>query len=1308
MENSQALQNFLNGTASEEEIGLLKNSLVTGEITIGGNINRSVLIIGNGNTVELPLAALDRLGGRSLLGDLDRDLTGDEIAAGLYRLEIELPLRAPILLRQFVEQTHRLRPSLITNPNSLSDQARKERVEALAQINSLCMEALDISFNALCLGEEPPEYDSCSPFRGLESFRPEDNQFFFGREVLTKKLVDKIQSHPFLAVLGASGSGKSSLVMAGVIPSLKLDYAIIRPGMNPINALEFVPVKPLIVVDQFEELFTMGHDEKTRADFISTLLKSTKSGKVIITLRSDFLSETSGYRYLNEEIQSHLEIIPPMNTDELRRAVEGQARWARLEFEADLSQRILEDVAGEPGAMSLIQHALWELWNRRHGRHLRANEYRASGGVRQAITNTADKVFNECTSAEQEQIRNIFLRLTRLDKHNEKHDVRKRIAVDELVASGQSRKSITFLLEKLAHARLIVNIVSGNTIEIEVAHEALIRYWARLRGWLDEDRDNLRIRESVSESAGEWLRSGKDVALLNHRGGRLEQALSLRDSPMYALNRTEMEYLKECLTLKNKEQHERELRLRTTVIVSIAAAILFLVLGAFGLLKSNESLSRANESATAQTLAEEQQKISQTGELAALSLAQSQSQFDLSLLLGVEAFSSLDTTGTESALLNALQASTHVRHFMFGHEDSVGNVTYTPDGKVIISGGLDQNIIFWDAETGKMIGVPLKSHHGKVFSMDLNPDGTLLATENEDDTIFIWDVATGNPIGSPIPMSNLSGVAFSSKGDLLAGYSDDTVLLMDTGYFSQFGREINVEAYIIDVAFSPDDRYLAISNSTGLITMWDLSTMEIAQEIFPPHNYPIIAFSPDGRILASGGESNFDIVLWDVTTGQQIGNTLRGHTNKINKITFSPNGNYIASASRDNTIIVWDRETGMPIDSAFKGHSDYVLDVNFSLDGKNLVSSGADHAVIVWDIWGVPIIGNSIFANPIGNQFAEARVAFSPQGEILAIVANGEVKFWDRSKNDFVGKTILSGDPYGTGITISPKGDILARLFNSNGNVHLSLWDIETQQEMESIDIPGSSLGSNLAFNPDGTLLALTIGNEIVLWNIETEAIVSPSFVGHTEYVYDVTFSPDGTKLASASLDGTIILWDAETKNIIGSPLKGHTITTTSVAFSPDGKLLASTSNDRTVILWDVDNHSISKILRGHKKAVSTLSFSSDGRFLATGGQDNLIILWDVATGQPIGQPLSGHKDQVISLKFSPNDMVLASGGMDTNIILWNIKPHLWAKIACEIVGRNPSKSEWDLYFHNRKYPQAQELMTCPNQPFMSDTLISP
>lgn len=587
MDMDRALQNLLDGTATENEIKLLKQGLASRQISIGGNINHSVIIIGNGNTVELTPQALDRLNAGTLLGNLDRDLTRDEISLGLELLEKELPLRAPILSALFKEQARRLRSFLKTNANSLSEAAQKERLEALALINGLCIEVLDIPFNTLCVGEEPPEYDSRSPFRGLESFRPQDSEFFFGREELTAKMVRKIRSYPFLAVLGASGSGKSSLVMAGLIPSLGSEYAIFRPGANPLEALETASEKPLIIVDQFEELFTLTKDESARKEFITKLLEKTKRNKVIITLRSDFLGEVADYRVLNEEVQNHLENVPPMDMDELHRSMEGQARWAGLRFEADLSQQILDDVEGEPGAMSLLQHALWELWNRRHGHWLLAEEYRAFGGVKMAITTTAENLYTECTRAEQTEMHDIFLRLTRFDDSDKRRDTRKQVAIDEIPPSGHDPASTMLLLEKLANARLIVKTVEKDKIEIEVAHEALIRHWKRLRIWLEDNRENSKLWESVTDAARQWEAGKRNDGLVNYRDPRLKSIMRVDGNPIYALNALENDYIDACAKAETAEETSRKRSKQLTVTTSILLILLLLIVVPLGWFYAN-------------------------------------------------------------------------------------------------------------------------------------------------------------------------------------------------------------------------------------------------------------------------------------------------------------------------------------------------------------------------------------------------------------------------------------------------------------------------------------------------------------------------------------------------------------------------------------------------------------------------------------------------------------------------------------------------------------------------------------------------
>lgn len=553
MDINKALQNFQNNTASKEEVEFIKRTLSNWEIGITGDVNHSTIVQGHDNNIQvfqLTPELLNTIDGSKYLGNLERNLTGEEIATGLQRLSKLLQNRAPILISEYKNHAERLRSALKTEKKALSKTARDERTESLAAMNRISLEAVDISFNSLCLGEEAPKYDTRSPFRGLESFRPADSDFFFGREALTQKLVEKIKAHSFLAVLGASGSGKSSLVMAGVIPALDLDYVVFRPGTKPLAELESARGKSLIVVDQFEELFTLTRDESTRKEFIARLLDESSRARIILTMRSDFLDEVGTYRTLRAELQSHLEIISPMDMEELRRAMEGQAGVVGLRFEADLSQQILDDVAGEPGAMPLLQHALWELWNRRHGRNLRASEYRAFGGVKQAITSTAEKVYADCSKSEQEQTRDIFLRLTRLDESDEGRDARRRVSLGDLIPSGSDAASITLLLDKLANARLIVKTVNNDKTEVEVTHEALIRHWERLRLWLNEDRDNLRLRESVSESAKEWERAGRHESLLNSRWVKLNEALLLAQDSRYQLTEIEQAYLKGSVVLR--------------------------------------------------------------------------------------------------------------------------------------------------------------------------------------------------------------------------------------------------------------------------------------------------------------------------------------------------------------------------------------------------------------------------------------------------------------------------------------------------------------------------------------------------------------------------------------------------------------------------------------------------------------------------------------------------------------------------------------------------------------------------------------
>jgi WD40 repeat protein len=1282
MNTVHSLQALLNNTATEEDIALLKRLLANGEISIGGNVSQSILITGSGNSVNLTVEALDRLNARPMLGNLDRDLTGEEIASGLRRLDKLLPNRAPVLLPHYKEQVGRLRPTLKTEVKALSESARRERLEALAAINSICVEAVDISFNGLALGEAAPDYDARSPFRGLESFRPEDSKFFFGREALTRKLVAQIQAHPFLAVLGASGSGKSSLVMAGVIPALASDYVVFRPGTNPLDELESARGKSLIVVDQFEELFTLTRDESTRKDFIARLLDESSRARIILTLRSDFLGEVGAYRTLSAEIQNHLEIIPPMDMDELRRAMEGQAGVVGLCFEADLSQQILDDVAGEPGAMPLLQHALWELWNRRHGRNLRASEYRAFGGVKQAITSTAEKVYADCSKPEQDALRDIFLRLTRLDDGDEGRDTRRRVPLGDLIPSGRDAASITLLLDKLANARLVVKTVNADKTEVEVAHEALIRHWERLRIWLNEDRDALHLRESVSESAKEWEKSGKHESLLNSRWVKLDEALLLAQESRYRLTDIEQAYLKGGVALRNREQRERERRLRYTVFASIAAAIIFLVLGSFGWVKSNEATLRANDAAMAQAKAEEQAQISHAGELAAQSVSLLNKDFQLSLLTGIEAYQTYATVQSHGVLLDNTQTHPQLRAFLNGHTEQVDSVAFSPDGKTLASGSNDGTIILWDVVTQQPIGQPLTGT-SFISSVAFSPDGKMLASGSWDGTVTLWDVSNQKIIGHSFTRHTgyISSVAFSPDGKIVASSSSDkTIILWDVATQKPISQPFVGTSFVSSVAFSPDGKMLASGNWDSKIILWDVITHKPIDQPLVGHTDYVssVAFSPDGKTLASGSKDN-TIILWDILTHTPIVQPFAGYTDPVYSVAFSPDGKTLASGSADTTIILWDVVTQKRIGQPFTGHTGYVSSVAFSPDGKTLASGSFDKKIILWDV--AP-------KNPIGQPLTRhSDVAFSPDGKTLALGSeDNTVILWDVATQKPIGQPLTGHVAPVSSVVFSPNGKILA---SGSWDETVILWDIATQKPIGQ-PISGHT---DVAFSPDSKTLALgSADTTIILWDVATQKPIGQPFVG-TSFVSSVVFSPDGKTLASGNDNGMVILWDVLTQKPIGQPLTGRA----DIAFSPDGKMLASGNDNGMVILWDVlTQKPIGQPLAEHTAPVYSVVFSPDGKTLASGSADTTIILWDVATRHIIGQPLTGHIAPVTSMAFNPNGKTLASGSYSVNtVILWDIDPQSWIEKNCRRVGRNLTRAEWSQYIGDALPYQA----VCPNLP---------
>lgn len=431
-------------------------------------------------------ALYSRLAGLPLFSDAVlplQELTPEQIGPGLDRAEPLLRERAPVLIpdretdegmrRGFASLAETLRDLGGTESAALSPASREERRRALEELDALCTEALDMGFAALALDDAAPLYDARPPFLGLKPFLAKDRPFFFGREALVAELRRRLGEHPFLPVLGPSGSGKSSLVLAGLVPELAAANGEaepylerhFRPGEDPLARLEETLQRREgspgpIVVDQFEEVFTLCRDEAGRGAFFARLLALPPERPVVLTMRADFWGDCAPYPALRAAMEARQRLIAPMDAAELRTAIEKQAAAVGLRFEADLAATIIDGVQGEPGAMPLLQHALLELWNRRHGRWLLAAEYRALGGVQGAIAKTAETVYAALSEPNQERMRDIFVRLTRLDEEAapgaERRDTRRRVSLDELVPAGGDVEATRNLVWRLANAGLVV------------------------------------------------------------------------------------------------------------------------------------------------------------------------------------------------------------------------------------------------------------------------------------------------------------------------------------------------------------------------------------------------------------------------------------------------------------------------------------------------------------------------------------------------------------------------------------------------------------------------------------------------------------------------------------------------------------------------------------------------------------------------------------------------------------------------------------------------------------------------------------
>jgi WD40 repeat protein len=1216
---------------------------------------------------------------------LDRQLTPVEIRTGLAELPRLLGERAPVLQPRLAKSVEKLEPLLDTDVAALSTGTRQERETALREVNKLCQETVEITFNALAQGEKPPIYDVRQPFRGLSPFRSEDREFFFGRKALVDKLQQKLNADPLLPVLGPSGSGKSSLVLAGLIPALRCedgDWVYMRPGSDPVRTLERTLEKndrrPLLVADQFEELFTLCKDEDQRRAFIEALLKRADEGqRLVLTMRADFWGECAPYTELKERMQAQQELVAPMNTAELRAAMEQQAAKVGLRFEADLSNSMLDEVAGEPGAMPLLQHALLELWKRRHGRWLRAAEYRAIGGVKQAIAETAERLYSELPLAKQKRIRDIFIRLTQLDENvvqgEGRRDTRRRLTLTELVPSGSDPEETKALVKLLADAVLVVT--SWNEVtqqeEVEVAHEALIRNWGKLGRWLNEDLVNLRLRDNISEAAKDWAQRPEDESMLLHRGSRLAAAEALLNIESFPVTEKERRYVEACTALSNRQREQ---------LAALA-----------------EAAQQRAEAERGRAEQEKRMRLQSVALYLATHVQLGLEPRERALLLARQAYlldrgSGNGVTGPANAALRAALERPDTWVALRGHGSPVTELTFSPDSRLLASAESNGVVRLWDLtrlDVASTCGLDApyrdvaEEFHNGVQHLCFRRDGRLLAVLDGAGEASTFEI--GESSGPPALKERRKGfpksywyqtkmwshvITFDPEGNLIsdgeARYPNSVQELVRTYGLDILGYDTfrGGEKLYWDIVASPDRRHLFVATKyPGSFTsyLWKLdSPTPWREELL--RGSGSARFSGDNRRLFVVAAGRF--LGWDLSwppTPLLVPHCRRPGT--IESIAVDQNGRTIAFGYGDGEIWVW-RDSPDSTSRVLLSFSEEFDCFVVHPDGRDAAVWQTSGRVSVHDLRGDRSSGVSlpqISGHSIETLSAVIRRTAYEMWESEGSSAGRDHEFWLRAERSL---RIANSRQQVFGLD----GRISKLIHLPDGVWAIANWDSRDSEKFPTLIKINDPIGRDqpiaLEASTDGNVLVAATG----LWgirvfevrNLATLPIVrricglqGPSGDGRRDHRLlwaafgqncDVLVAQEYTRhdrYQRVKVAGSVFVWNLRTPDKAPFKLPGLSQVCTSIALSRDSRYLALGLPEMTFNCESVSSRYPSK--------TSDFGDAEEEPFKSE------VLVYDLKRPEGVLVSLSGQQGDVTAASFSLDGTTLAVGSSSGRIALFSL-----------------------------------------------------
>jgi len=1137
-----------------------------------------------------------------------------------------------------------------------------------------------------------------APYLGLASYGVADAGLYFGREALTRELVGQLTVSRFLAVFGSSGSGKSSLLRAGLMATVadggagSWTAALLTPGARPLTALA-AAVAPLaglaagelradlladpghlhaavqlalagqpagaeliLVIDQFEEVFSAGSE---RDGFVDALLAAVGAPdartRVVVAVRADFYGECARWPRLVTTLRNSQLLVGPMSSGELHDAIVEPAARIGVHVERALVATVIADADREPGALPLASHALLETWRGSPPGRLTLAAYQAAGGVSGAIATTAEAVYADCDDDQQQMLRRVFLRLIALGDGGP--DTRRRVASADLAAGSEPGRA-TALVERLARARLVTVDEDG----VQIAHEALIRSWPRLTEWLAEGRAGLRIQRGLAESASAWAGYGRDPAAL-YRGAPLAAALSWagEDGGRTGLTAQEQEFLD---ASSAAEAAERVAAVRTSrrlrALVGMLLALLLAVSGAAGV-----AVWQRQTALTAE-------RAAMSGQLAAQSLAFENADPDAASLAALAAWHAMPTVTAGSALLSTMGCCASPQATMLGEQGNIDGLAFSPDGRLLASGGDDDKLHLWDTATGTPLAA-LTGHTAPVNAIAFSPAGQLVATGSADDTIRIWRVATRRTIETLTGDTDaIEDLAFAPgpSGQILASASrDGTVRIwnLSTGHADAVLPFRG--SFMRSVAFSPDGKTLATGGSDMKVTLWniaDLSRPELAQTLTGATKTIIsLAYSPGGKTIAAT-ETNGGAMMWSTAGGTGV--PLRGGTHTSTGLAFSSDGSMLFSGASYDHLLLWDSATGRQLPTGGEATLGDVTVLAFSPATDSIAVGGLGGALRIW---------RSPVPRFTGHTSGVAGVTITPDGTTVASVGSDRtLRTWNRAGQLRV--TVRLPKP-ATTVAISPDGRFVVTGGHDNAVTVRSLPDLTLVTSF-----PAGTSVSDVAFAArSGTLVAASAGTKILMWDIGTRQ-PRASFSAGTR-VNRIAFSPDGRALAAVTNAGTVLKWTiGTTHRIVGHATVSGPLD--AVSFSPDGRVVATAGSDGEITLWSAARLKPLAVLPGPLAKIQSLAFSHDDKTLAAAESNGTITLWRTSDDSQLATLTDGHQ-QVNSLAFTPDGTSLISGANSGRIISWTLDPATVFRQDCQILANDPGRAAAENLVPFASYP---------------------